>query len=158
MPVRRKARPPSDGFLAQVRDYLTNRTMRERSEYHEGSLKKQLMDILAKSGTLQEGGHRTIELDQPEEFVSYKNGKPVTKQVVGIERKERAGTMALNHERTIALLKKKDLMDRCTEVIVEVNEDEVLAANYDGTITDKELDALYDKGDPTYAFYLMEDS
>ena len=31
--------------------------------------------------------------------------------------------------------------------ITVVNEDEVLAANYDGVITDEEMDALYDKGE-----------
>ena len=38
-----------------------------------------------------------------------------------------------------------------------INEDAILAANFEGTISDDDLKALYDEGDPSYAFYLVEE-
>jgi hypothetical protein len=36
-----------------------------------------------------------------------------------------------------------------------VNEDAVLAANFEKRISDEELKGLYDESDPTYAFQLI---
>ena len=41
-----------------------------------------------------------------------------------------AVSQSLNEDRTLALLKEKGLLDQCTEVVVVLNEDAILAANY----------------------------
>jgi len=137
-----------------VREYIMNRSLREKSETDEGRLKKQLMDELAAHGKLKEGGHREIDLAAPQAFPSYKGGKAVIKNITGIERKRRV-SQSLNEERTMALLKEKGLLDLCTEVVVVLNEDAVLGANYSGQIADEELADLYDENE-TFAFYLVE--
>lgn len=149
--IRRKAKVDID---PTVQEYLLNRSMRERSSHIEDTLKKTLMETLEANGMLLEGGHRQLDLDVPLPFNSYKGGKLVPKTVTGIERKRR-GSQALNEERTMALLKKRDLVDQCTEVVVVLNEDAVLAANFSGVISDEELQALYDESE-TFAFYLVE--
>lgn len=138
---------------AAVKDYLINRSMRERSEYYEGALKKQLMEELVARG-VQEGPTQKLKLDEPQDFTSYKNGKPVIKSILGVERRERK-TNTLDQERAMALIKKKGLSDECTETIVVLNEDALLAANFRGDITDKELAALYSES-TSYAFWLTE--
>jgi hypothetical protein len=127
--------------------------MRERSEYHEGTLKKALLGELEHRGERQDK-KETLLLDEPLMFTSYKDGKPREKKIVGCERRERT-TQSLNEARTMRLLERKGLVDECTEQITVLNEDAVLAANYQGKITDKELAALYDDN-TTHAFWLTE--
>ncbi len=156
---RRKANPVAL-LGASVREYLLNRSTRERAAYHEDDLKRQLMAVLEESGEPdgEEGEHRKLMLEESEEFTSYTGGgKAVVKRIAGIQRRTRKGSMSLNEERTLALLRKRKLLDTCTTTITVINEDAVLAANFEGTISDAELDRLYDHGDPTYAFHLIEE-
>jgi hypothetical protein len=149
--IKRKTRVDID---PTVQEYLLNRSMREKSAHIEDALKKTLMETLADNGELLEGGHRQLDLETPMPFTSYKDGKPKAKTITGIERKRR-GSQSLNEERTLALLKQRDLVSKCTEVVVVLNEDAVLAANFSGEISDEELKALYDESE-TFAFYLVE--
>lgn len=154
MPNRRVIPRAQAGDLVRtLREYLGNRSLRERSEYHEGKLKKELMSHLETEGTPEGEGHRVIELDQPEEFFAVKNGNPEPKLVTGIKRQRRV-SQPLNEDRTLALLKEKGLLDQCTEVVVVLNEDAILAANYNGEIEDEELAELYDENE-SFAFYLI---
>jgi len=139
---------------AVMKDYLLHRSMRERSDYHEGTLKKQMMAELEKRGAPGEG-KLTLDLDEPLMFTTYRDGKPREKVIVGCERRERTAT-SLNTDRAMALLQKKDLVEECTEVVTVVSEDAILAANYRGEITDKELAGLYEDS-TTYAFWLTEE-
>lgn len=139
-----------------VEEYLQNRSMRERSEYHEGRLKKDLMGILEAVGEQVEKHKQTLDLDAPLPYTQYKAGKAVPKKITGIERRERVSNR-LDEDRALKLLARKGLTEECTQTIVAVDEDAILAANYAGKITDKELAALYEESS-TFAFYLTEDS
>jgi hypothetical protein len=139
-----------------VEEYLLNRSMRERSEFHEGRLKKDLLSLLEEIGELVATHKQVLELDAPLPYVQYKAGKPVQKKVIGIERRERV-SVRLDEDKTLKLLGRKGLTDTCTTTVVVVDEDAILAANYSGKITDKELAALYTES-ITAAFYLQEES
>ena len=154
MPTRRIIPRSEKGDLVNtLREYLGNRSLRERSSYHEDKLKKELMSHLESEGTPEGDGHRVIELDQPEEYFAVKAGNPEPKLVTGIKRQRRV-SQPMNEERTLALLKEKGLLDQCTEVVVVLNEDAILAANYDGTISDDDLATLYDENE-SFAFLLI---
>ena len=135
-----------------MREYLVDRSMNERAAFHTDRLKKQLMEVLENEGELEEGGHRHLDLTEPLEFTEYKGGKPKLKLVTGIDRKKRT-TQSLNEERTMAVLKEHDLLDRCTEIVVVIDEDAVMGANYEGLIPDDVMEKLYDETE-NYAFYL----
>ena len=139
---------------AAMKDYLLNRSMRERSEYFEGAGKRAMMAELELRGAPGEN-KLTLALDEPLSFTSYKDGKPKEKKIVGCERRERTATV-LNEEKAMALIEKKKLVEECTEVVTVVSEDAILAANYRGAITDKELASLYEDN-TTYAFWLTEE-
>ena len=154
MPTRRRIPRSTPGdLLHTLRDYLGNRSLRERSEYHEGNLKKELMSHLETEGKPEGEGHLVIELDEPEQYFAVKAGQPQPKLVTGIKRQKRV-SQSLNEDRTMALLKEKGLLDQCTEVVIVLNEDAILAANYDESITDDELADLYDESE-SFAFYLI---
>jgi hypothetical protein len=142
-------------LTAQVKDYLLNRSMRERSEYQEGYLKRLLMAALEEGGEQVEKHKQVIPLDEVLPYTQYKNGKPVQKSISGIERRERVANR-LDEDKALVLLKRKKLLESCTTTIVVVDEDAILAANYEGTITDKELASLYTESS-TFAFYLTEE-
>jgi hypothetical protein len=158
--VRRRKRVPAPDISAPVQEYLLNRSMRERASFHEGDIKVTLMEILAAVGEPdgEEGQHRILLLERPLEFTTYnKAGKAKATIIKGIQRQERKGSMALNEERTMAYLTKRKLLPSCTTTVTVINEDAILAANFEGTIPDDDLKALYDESDPTYAFYLIEE-
>lgn len=139
-----------------VEEYLQNRSMRERSAYHEDRIKRDLLQVLEAAGEPVDKHKKTLDLDRPLGFTQYKAGKPVQKKVTGIERRERV-TKSLDEEKTLALLKVKGLLDECTTTIVVINEDAILAANYDERVTDEELADLYAET-ITPAFYLTEET
>lgn len=164
MAVRRvvKRKPAIPALVETVREYLLNRSMRERSAYHETQIKTGLMEVISQAGVPdgEEDQHLKIDLPEPVEFVAYKGGKPVPTSVVAIQRQTRTGAMALNEDRVLAFLsslkgERKALYQRCLTTIQVVNEDAILAANFEKLITDEELKALYDQADPTYAFQLI---
>jgi hypothetical protein len=150
-----KRRPPVADLAPMVAEYLLNRSMKERSTYHEGRIKAGLMNILAEVGDLQENDHRHIVLDEPQTFMEYKAGKPVEKTVTGIQRQFRKGRMALDEDKAMAYLKRNpELFTRCTMTQIVIDEDALLAANFSDEIPDDDFKEMYDEGEPTYAFYL----
>jgi len=157
--IRRRKRVPAPDITGPVREYLLNRSMRERSSYYEGDIKVTLLEILAAVGEPDgdEGQHRILLLEEPLEFTTYKAGKAKVTTIKGIQRQERKGSMALNEDRTMAYLTKRKLLPSCTTTVTVINEDAILAANFEGTIPDDDLKALYDEQEPTYAFYLIEE-
>ena len=154
MPGRRTIprRPPAPDITAVMQEYLLDRSMNERASFHADRLKKQLMTVLEQEGEEDTDGHRHLDLPSPLEYTEYKTGKPKLKIVTGIDRKKRT-TQSLNEERTMAALKERELLDRCTEVIVVIDEDAVIGANYEGLIPDDVMEKLYEKTE-NYAFYL----
>ena len=164
MAVKRQIRKrPAVPLLVQsVREYCQNRSLRERSAYHEEKLKHQLMDVIATAGVPDgdEGQHLKLDLDEPVDFISYKGEKGQPKTVVGIQRQQRAGRMVLNEERVMAFLaslkgSRKALAEQCLTTIQVVNEDALLAAVFEKQISDEEMQALYDESPPTFAFQLI---
>ena len=115
------------------------------------------MQVLEKVGQPDgdEGEHRKLLLNEPIEFVTYKGQKGVKKTVFGIQRQFRKGSLTLNEDRTMAYLRKRKLVDACTVTQIVINEDAILALNFEGDVSDEDLKKLYDEGAPTYAFYLV---
>lgn len=148
MPSKRTRRPKRKVMdVAQTAyDHLMNRSMRERASNKENAAKAALMDWMEQSGD--------IELDEPIEFVAYKNGKPVTKHISGFHRQERT-SQVFDNDAAMELLKKLDLVESCTVVTVHVDEDAMLGEVFDGKITEAQMKKLYtDK--TTYALTLVE--
>ena len=131
--------------------------MRERSEYHEGRLKKDLLAVLEIAGEQRSETTQALDLPEPIPFrSSTRTASGTNKRIVGIERRKRTSNV-LDEDKALALLARKKLTEECTTTVVVVDEDAILAANYAGTITDQELAALYSER-TTFAFYPTEDT
>lgn len=145
-PVQRRTRREAFNPLMATLEWARTRVLRESSQKREDEYKKMLMTFLEAEGDVAEGGHRTYLFDQPIENTGLKTAPTI----IGIKR-ERREVSSLDEDRVMALLAKKDLVARCTAQVTVINEDALLAANFDGTITDKELASLYTKNE-SFAF------
>ena len=155
-------RTSTPDILGTLRQYLLNRSMRERSDFIEGTHKAELMAVLETHGREVEGGHREISVE-PQPFTAFKGGQPVTRNVVGIQRQQRAGSMRLDPDRALAYVtgvtdpKLKEALANTVVWTATVDEDALLALNFEGVIPDEVLKGLYEEGKPTFAFILKYD-
>ena len=140
-PVKKIARRPKVNVRRSVLDFLNFDNMAARFATQANEVKLLLRDaVLPKDGTTDEKGNSWIMFeDDPIEDPSGKG------QVIGIKRERRA-PKTLNPERAEEFLRKRKLWDACTETITQVviNEDAILAKAFDKTITEEELQGLYD--------------
>jgi hypothetical protein len=95
--------------------------------------RKAILAFLQEFGAEDENGHYWI--NWPDD--------PVEGRVKGIKA-EKHVTRSLNSERTEEYLKGRKLYSQCTETIVTLSEEKVLGLNFKGTITDADLEDLYD--------------
>lgn len=145
--------------LARFRLYLQNRTLRETAQGFEEMMKGDLMRLMANP---PEGLNTTTD-EKQSLFVWFPT--PVSggkRTVVGMKR-ERRSSLTLNQERVDELLAAKGLPPETFYTTEEIpartetylDEDKVLAASFEETITDAELRQLYDEK-VTYAFVLVD--
>lgn len=100
--------------------------------------------LLPEQGDTDDDGHTWVMFDEDIEDPSGKGS------VTAIKREYRK-IKRLNAERTEAFLRRKKLWDDCTETVVVINEDAVLAKAFDKTISERDLNSLYDVTE-SYAF------
>ena len=131
-----------------VHHYLGQRMLRERAESEESRDKKEMMEVLAEAGEETPEKHRRLPITPH----PYTNSKGDQKTVNGVQRQRRVNQV-LDQDAAMKLLKRKKLVKECTETITVLSEDKLLAANYEGKITDEELQALYGELE-SFAFIL----
>lgn len=156
MPTKRsKPQVNTADLELEMQDYLQNRSTRERAEWREKTAKDKFMGLLAEVGEPGPTGHRSLSLNEPLEYGHYKGGKLYKKSIIGIRRTRRS-SQVLDTDKAMALIKDKGLHD-CTETVTEVriNEDALLAAIFEGRITDDEAKTLYNESE-SFAFNLIE--
>lgn len=124
------------------REYLVLRERREGLAKVEDQHKKELMGALADEPT-DEKGH-----------VIHTFPAPVGK-VSGIQRQRRV-SLSMDEEAAMALIRSKGLEATCLETVTVLNEDALLAANYNGAVSDDELAALYSEKE-SFALVLIKE-
>lgn len=127
--IARPSRPPIDRMAVE---YLKTRGMREEVAKREDKLKKMVLDSMADALEPTDDGHIFLYLEDPI--------GPYT----GIKREVRR-PQTLDTDAAIELAKAKGLEQRCMRevTVVEFDESALLAANFEGLISDDEIRALY---------------
>lgn len=133
---------PLAGLGSVVPTYLKVRRNRELFAKEEDGLKKEVMEGLAEVEP-DENGHRFYTLPAPI------NG------IAGVKR-ERRVSQPLDEEAALTLVKKYGLEQSCLEVITVLNEDGLLAANFDGVIPDDEFKAVYSESE-SFALVMVKE-
>ncbi len=120
------------GLLGTVKQYINLKRRIDDLTKEQSVLKTELSDLVDKQGETDDKGH--VWLPLPEEVDG----------VVSLKR-ERRVSQSLDMDAAILILTQKGLADRCIKPIPTVAEDEVMAALYEGKLTEEDVDAMFPK-------------
>jgi hypothetical protein len=120
------------GLLGTVKQYVNLKRRIDDLTKEQSVLKTELSDIVDKQGETDDKGH--IWLPLPEEVDG----------VVSLKR-ERRVSQSLDMDAAILILTQKGLAERCIKPIPTVAEDEVMAALYEGKLTEEDVDTMFPK-------------
>jgi hypothetical protein len=120
------------GLLGTVKQYVNLKRRIDDLTKEQSVLKTELSDLVDKQGETDDKGH--IWLPLPEEVDG----------VVSLKR-ERRVSQSLDMDAAILILTQKGLAERCIKPIPTVAEDEVMAALYEGKLTEEDVDAMFPK-------------
>lgn len=123
--------------------YLKIRRGREGLQKNEDLLKKELLVVLTETGDEDDKGNRFYYLDEPDQ------------DVTGVKRERRVAQI-MDSVAAMALIEKYKLQDSCIEMVPQINEDGLLAANFGGQIPDEEFASLYTEKE-TFALVLIKE-
>lgn len=119
-----------DDFDTQVREYLQVKSTAEMLDARKEDLRKNLFSHLEGSGELDDKGNYFIELPQPIDGI------------VRLEKQKRT-IRKLDEQTAEEVLKDNGLEDEIYETVRVVNEDKLMAAYYEGKISEDELERMF---------------
>lgn len=119
-------------LVEKFRDFIGYKTRIESLTKEQNKLKEELTEFVIENGQEDDRGH--VRVDLPEEVEGY----------TAIQRQRRV-SMGLDMDAAILILTKKGLADRCIKSVPTVAEDEVMAALYEGKLTEQDIDAMFPK-------------
>lgn len=120
------------GILGTVKQYMTIKRRIDDLSKEQVVLKGELSDIVDKDGEPDDKGH--IWLSLPEEVDGVTSLK-----------RERRVSQSLDIDAAILILTKKGLAERCIKPVPTIAEDEVMAALYEGKLTEEDVDTMFPK-------------
>jgi len=106
------------------------------------TLKKDLTSHVVEHGEVDDKGHRNFLLPEP---IGHGD-----KTYTGFQQQRRV-SQSFDTEAAEELLKRRDLWERATVVVREIDQNEVYVLNQEGLLTDDELDSLFAERE-TFAF------
>lgn len=106
------------------------------------ALKKDLTKHVAEHGEVDDKGHRNFVFPEPIEYGG--------KEYIGFQQQRRV-SQSFDTEVAEKVLKDKDLWERATVVVREIDQNEVYVLNQEGLLTDDELDSMFAERE-TFAF------
>jgi hypothetical protein len=119
-------------LVKKVREYLTYKKRIDQLTKDQSVVKNELMSVVEEQGIEDDKGHLWLEL--PEEVDGY----------VSLQRQRRV-SQKLDMDTAVALLAAKGLADRCIKPMPTIDEDEVMAALYEGLLTEDDIDKMFPK-------------
>lgn len=119
-----------DDFNTQVREYLQVKNTAEMLDARKEDLRKNLFSHLEGSGEIDDKGNYFIELPQPIDGI------------VRLEKQKRT-IRKLDEQTAEEVLKDNGLEDEIYETVRVVNEDKLMAAYYEGKISEDELERMF---------------
>jgi hypothetical protein len=121
-----------DDLISQAREYVSAKKNIDMYEERTKELKTSLFSHIENDGFEDDKGNVWLELPEPvDEFLS------VQKQKRTVQKIDKASETAID------AIKAKGLGDRLLKMVENVDEDELMAAVYDGTLTEEEVEAMF---------------
>ncbi len=121
-----------DDLVSQAKEYVSVKKNIDLFEDRAKELKTSLFLHIENDGFEDDKGNVWLELPEPiEEFLSIQKQKRVTQKI------------DKSSETAIQAIKRKGLGDRLLKMVENVDEDELMAAVYDGTLTEEEVESMF---------------
>jgi hypothetical protein len=119
-----------DDLESQVREYIKVKTAMESLEARQKELREKLFEKIDEKGFEDDKGNVILELDSTIE------------EVVRLE-KQRRVSRKIDETKADELIAEKQLGDEVYEMKRVINEDALMAAHYEGKISEEELDEMF---------------
>lgn len=119
-------------LIEKFRNFVSLKSRIDSLSKEQNKIKEELTEYVMENGQEDDRGH--IRVDLPEEVDGY----------TAIQRQRRV-SQGLDMDAAILILTKKGLAERCIKSIPTVAEDEVMAALYEGKLTEQDIDAMFPK-------------
>lgn len=120
------------GILVTVKQYMNLKRRIDDLTKEQIVLKGELSDIVDKEGEPDDKGHIWLQLPDEVEGVSSL-------------KRERRVSQSLDMDAAILILTQKGLAERCIKPVPTIAEDEVMAALYEGKLTEEDVDTMFPK-------------
>ena len=129
-------------FKEQVRQYVVVKDEVKFLSDRENEMKQRVIDSLKELGEEDSRGHIVAEVnDEKTGISSVVHQKRISK--------------SLDMDKAETILNLKGIKDRCIKLVPTINEDEIMAAYYEGLITEQEVDEMF-PAKITYALLLKK--
>jgi hypothetical protein len=138
--VRRRS--TGSGVVGKLLQFLSLKDEVKTTTERLDALKKDLTQHVVEYGETDDKGHRNFVLPAPLEYGD--------KSYTGFQQQRRV-SQSFDTEVAEKLLKDKNLWERATVVVREIDQNEVYVLNQEGLITDAELDSMFNERE-TFAF------
>jgi hypothetical protein len=117
-------------FLEQVRQSVMLKDKIDQLNSLQSEVRSTLKDGVKELGEEDSRGHIVVEVDD---------------DTTGIRKvmHQRKVSKALDIEVAENILKEKNIHERCVTMVPVLNEDEIMAAFYEGLITEEDIDAMF---------------
>jgi len=119
-----------DDLSSQVREYLKLKSTMEVLDARQKELREKLFEQIDTNGFEDDKGNVILELDSTIE------------EVVRLE-KQRRVSRKLDEDKADELIAEKQLGDEVYEMKRVINEDALMAAHYEGKLSEEEIDIMF---------------
>jgi len=119
-------------IVEKFRDFVHYKSRIDTLSKEQNLIKEELNQYVIENGVEDDRGHINFEL--PEEVDGFKRLQ-----------RQRKVSLGLDMGAAILILTKKGLAERCIKAVPTVAEDEVMAALYEGKLTEEDIDAMFPK-------------
>jgi hypothetical protein len=134
---------PVNPLLAKVADYITAKRRIDDLTKANNKIKAELSDLVDTDGEPDEKGHLIYSL-------------PETVAGVTALKRQRRVVQSLDQDAADRILKAKGIYDDCVTMVPVVDEGAIMAAYYEGKLTEDCIDEMFPKS-VSYAFYIVEE-
>jgi hypothetical protein len=128
--VLEREEPKDNTFITKVSTFLSLRSRIDDMTKEKSVIQAELSDLVDTTGEPDEKGSLWLHL--PHEVDGY----------TALQR-QRKVSQVLDQDEAESILKSKGLFDRCYEMQPVLKEDEVMAAHFEGLITEAEIDKMF---------------
>lgn len=136
-------------IIRTLDEHLRSRSLAETAksmqDKYRDILKGHIMDAVEPDAD----GHRWF-------FISDETEEPYVDPISGREvvslKVERRSSISLDEDEAVKRLEELGLLDQCVEKVELLDEDKILALNFEGVLSDEDMALMYKESKATYAF------